>query len=317
MSRPRIGITLGDPGGIGPEIVAKALAASAPLPDSDYVLFGDEEGFRNEASRLGLTLAARSVSFHAPGGARPSGRRGAPDKNNGAASFRAFEAAVADARAGMVQAIVTAPVSKKSWDLAGVPWRGHTDYLAGFFPGVIMTFWSEFLRVALLSHHLPLREALARVTKGEIVRFLRALASGLDAVGESPYELLVAGLNPHAGEGGLLGREESEEIEPAVREAREAGLPVTGPFPPDVVFRSALGRPDRIVVALYHDQGLIPFKLEGFATGVNVSLGMPFVRTSPDHGTAFDISGEGRADPRSMIAALRLAGSLASRPAAF
>jgi len=314
MSRPRIGITLGDPGGIGPEIVAKALAASAPLPDSDYVLFGDEEGFRNEASRLGLTLAARSVSFQAPGEARPSGRRGAPDKDNGAASFRAFEAAVADARAGVVQAIVTAPVSKKSWDLAGVPWRGHTDYLAAFYPDAIMTFWSESLTVALLSHHLPLREALARVTKGGLLRFLTSLRDGLASVSPGRHEFLVAGLNPHAGEEGLLGREESEEIGPAIREARESGLPVAGPFPPDVVFRSALGHPEKIVVALYHDQGLIPFKLAAFETGVNVTLGMPFVRTSPDHGTAFDIAGENRADPRSMIEAIRLAGRLALRP---
>jgi len=174
-----------------------------------------------------------------------------------------------------------------------------------------MTFWSETLTVALLSHHIPLREALARVTKADILAFLRALASGLDAAGAGPYELLMAGLNPHAGEGGLLGGEEAEEIAPAVREAREGGLPVSGPFPPDVVFRSAYGRPGRIVVALYHDQGLIPFKLAGFETGVNVTLGMPFLRTSPDHGTAFDIAGQGRADARSMIAALRLA----ARPA--
>jgi 4-hydroxythreonine-4-phosphate dehydrogenase len=315
MSDCRIGITLGDAGGIGPEVVARALADPSFRPGDGCLVFGDEAAFRAEAARLGLTPDLRAVAFRDPGGPLPSGLRGAPDRQNGAASFRAFEAAVAAARAGEVRAIATAPVSKASWDLAGLPWRGHTDYLAGFFPGAIMTFWSEPLTVALLSHHLPLREALARVTKAEIARFLRALSAGLAAVGSGPREILVAGLNPHAGEGGRLGREEMEEIEPAVREAREAGLPVAGPFPPDVVFRSALGRPDRIVVALYHDQGLIPFKLEGFATGVNVTLGMPFVRTSPDHGTAFDISGEGRADPRSMIAALRLAGDLASRSA--
>jgi len=312
MSRPRIGITLGDPGGIGPEIVAKALAA--PLPDSDYVLFGDEEGFRNETSRLGLTLGVRALSFRTPGEVRPAGRRGAPDKDNGTASFRAFEAAVADARAGKIRAIVTAPISKKSWELAGVPWRGHTEYLAAAYPDAIMTFWSEALTIALLSHHLPLREALDRVTKRGLLRFLMSLRDGLASVSPARYEFLVAGLNPHAGEGGILGREESDEIGPAIREARESGLPVTGPFPPDVVFRSALGHPERIVVALYHDQGLIPFKIAAFETGVNVTLGMPFVRTSPDHGTAFDIAGENRADPRSMIEAIRLAGRLALRP---
>jgi 4-hydroxythreonine-4-phosphate dehydrogenase len=311
MSGRRIGITLGDAGGVGPEVVARALAGRAALPEAEYVIYGDEAAFRAEAERLGLPSDGPSVAFRDPGGPRPSGRRGAPDGRNGAASFRAFEAAVAAARAGELEAIATAPVAKASWDLAGLPWRGHTDYLASFFPGAIMTFWSETLTVALLSHHIPLREALARVTKADILAFLRALASGLDAAGAGPYELLMAGLNPHAGEGGLLGGEEAEEIAPAVREAREGGLPVSGPFPPDVVFRSAYGRPGRIVVALYHDQGLIPFKLAGFETGVNVTLGMPFLRTSPDHGTAFDIAGQGRADARSMIAALRLA----ARPA--
>ncbi len=314
MSRPRIGITLGDPGGIGPEVVAKAFASAAHLPDADYVLFADEEDFRKEASRLGLTPGSRALSFRAPGEVRPSGRRGAPDKDNGSASFRAFEAAVADARAGKIRAIVTGPVSKKSWGLAGVPWRGHTEYLAAAYPDAIMTFWSEALTVALLSHHLPLREALARVTKAVLLRFLTSLGDGLAAVSSVRYEFLVAGLNPHAGEDGLLGREELDEIGPAIREAREAGLPVSGPFPPDVVFRSALGHPERIVVALYHDQGLIPFKFAAFETGVNVTLGLPFVRTSPDHGTAFDIAGKNRADPRSMIEAIRLAGRLALRP---
>jgi 4-hydroxythreonine-4-phosphate dehydrogenase len=313
MSRPRIGITLGDPGGIGPEIVAKALAGPSPLPDSEYVLFGDEEAFRSETSRLGLTPGTRALAFRGPGEARPSGRRGAPDKDNGAASFRAFEAAVAAARAGELRAIVTAPVSKKSWELAGVPWRGHTAYLAGIFPDAIMTFWSETLTVALFSHHLPLRDALDRVTKRGLARYLKSLADGLASVSPVRYEFLVAGLNPHAGEDGLLGREELDESEPAVCEARESGLRVSGPFPPDVVFRRALGHPEKIVVALYHDQGLIPFKLAAFETGVNVTLGMPFVRTSPDHGTAFDIAGENRADPRSMIEAIRLAGRLALR----
>ena len=335
MNRRRIGITLGDPGGIGPEIVVRALSETTRLSattgsaettrlaapsattrsslttestGAEFVIFGDSNVFRSEADRLGIIPDPGAYIFRESGPESPSGRRGVPDKDNGAASFRWFADAVAAARAKEIGAIVTAPISKKSWELAGLPWRGHTEYLASLYPSAIMTFWSDPLTIALFSHHLPLREALADVTKANLLRFFRTLRDGLDAVSPGPHEFLVAGLNPHAGEDGLLGREEREEIEPAICEARESGIPVAGPFPPDIVFRSALGRPEKVVVALYHDQGLIPFKLVAFETVVNATLGMPFLRTSPDHGTAFDIVGKSPADPRSMIAALRLAG---------
>jgi 4-hydroxythreonine-4-phosphate dehydrogenase len=344
MSLLRIGITLGDPGGIGPEIVVRALSAAfattrsslatessattrsaaptglsvatelAVTAGREFVIFGDPDVLRSEADRLGLILPPVVFSSRDSRPARPSGRRGFPDPENGAASFRWFEDAVAAARVKEIGAIVTAPVSKKSWQLAGLPWRGHTEYLASLYPGAIMTFWSDRLTVALFSHHVPLREAAAGVTKAALLGFFGALRDGVAAVSPGPHEFLVAGLNPHAGEDGLLGREESEVIEPAIREARESGIPVAGPFAPDVVFRSALGRPEKVVVALYHDQGLIPFKLVAFENGVNATLGMPFLRTSPDHGTAFDIVGKRPADPRSMIAALRLAGYSAPRP---
>ena len=331
MSRTRIGITLGDPGGIGPEVVAKSLRDLSRLPDAEFVIFGDPIVFRSEAAFQGLNLDRFALSFRDnrvvrdnrgvadSGSPRSAGRqgrqgrraqpghRGMPDKDNGAASFRYFEDAVAAAQAKEIEAIVTAPISKKSWELAGIPWRGHTEYLASLYPGAIMTFWSEPLTVALFSHHLPLRDALAGIAKADLVKFFRTLKDGLEAVSGGPHEFLVAGLNPHAGEDGLLGREELDEIAPAVCEARESGIPISGPFPPDVVFRSALGRPGKVVIALYHDQGLIPFKLAAFETGVNATLGMPFLRTSPDHGTAFDIVGKNLADPRSMIAALRMA----------
>ncbi len=322
MSRLRIGITLGDPGGIGPEIVVRALSettgSTAPT-GVEYVIFGDSRVFRSEADRLGLKPDPAGHVFRESGPELPSerrgrpGYRGIPDKENGAASFRWFEDAVAAARTKEVGAIVTAPISKKSWELAGIPWRGHTEYLASLYPGAIMTFWSDTLTVALFSHHVPLREALAGVTRTALLRFFGTLRDSVAAVSPGPHEFLVAGLNPHAGENGLLGREEREEIEPAIREARESGIPIAGPFPPDVVFRAALGRPEKVVVALYHDQGLIPFKLASFETGVNATLGMPFLRTSPDHGTAFDIAGKSPADPRSMMAALRLAGRSALR----
>jgi len=318
MSRlARVGITLGDPGGIGPEIVLKALAQGGSLPPAEYILYGSARVLDREAKALGLSpdIRARAAKpSDEPGlflediGPGPEGDvRGRPDAVNGAASFRAFETAVAQARAGHLEAVITGPISKTSWSLAGVKARGHTEYLETFYPEAIMCFWSSALRVALFSHHIPLREALGRVRKDGLEAFLRRLDQALRKLEPGRFELLVAGLNPHAGEGGLMGKEEEIEVEPAIRAARAAGVPAAGPFPPDTVFRQVLGRPDRVAVALYHDQGLIAFKLAAFETGVNLTLGLPFVRTSPAHGTAFDIAGRGTADPRSMLEAIRLA----------
>lgn len=320
MILPRVGITPGDPGGIGPEIVLKALSRRRGLPQAEYVLFCSASFLEKEASRIGLApfgsdagqerrtrrLTVRDIPFP-PG----SGKKGAPSGANGLASFRCFEAAVREAGEGRLQALVTAPISKASWSLAGIPWKGHTDYLESLYPGATMFFWSEKLKVALLSHHISLRRALRRITRENVVAFLFSLSCGLKNAMPGGAEFLVAGLNPHAGEGGLIGDEEVREIVPVIGEAKRRGLAVSGPYPPDVVFRTALGRKNAVVVALYHDQGLIPFKLLAFETGVNATLGLPFSRTSPDHGTAFDIAGKNCADPRSFIAAVRLAVALA------
>jgi 4-hydroxythreonine-4-phosphate dehydrogenase len=325
MTLRRIGITLGDPGGVGPEIVLKALAGDYDLPKADYVLFGSASVLRAEEKALGIRFdfepvkpgtAGRSgfLTFHEiPGSARTL-TRGSPAAGNGRESFLYFKTAVAEAREGNLQAIVTAPISKSSWALAGVPWKGHTDYLSHFYRGAIMGFWSEKLKLALLSHHVPLKDALKKIKKESLLDFFISLDRSLRKVRPGKFTLAVAGLNPHAGEEGLMGREEIEEIAPAVQEARRQGIRIKGPYPPDVVFRSALGQAETIVVALYHDQGLIPFKLLAFESGVNFTLGLPFVRTSPDHGTAFDIAGKDRADPRSLVEAIKLA-ALLSRPA--
>jgi 4-hydroxythreonine-4-phosphate dehydrogenase len=317
MTVPRIGVTLGDPGGIGPEIVLKVLARDEAVPQASYVLFGDSRLIADEARSLGLPAVfepwqavARSVpgvfltEVPGPGADRTRSR---PDAANGEASFRFFEAALAAVRTGALDAVVTAPISKAAWKLAGVPWRGHTDWLESLYPGAIMSFWSDRLRVALLSHHVPLSEALAKIRKSALLKFFRALRQSAGRIEDGPREFLVPGLNPHAGEKGLLGGEEEGEIRPAVEAARDEGIDVSGPYPPDTVFRMALGRPEKMVAALYHDQGLIPFKLASFEAGVNATLGLPFVRTSPDHGTAFDIAGKGMADPRSMREAIQLA----------
>jgi 4-hydroxythreonine-4-phosphate dehydrogenase len=320
MIAPRIGVTLGDPGGVGPEVVLRALAEPGADPTLSYVIFGCRRVVSDEAGALGFKLdiedwrPAESVrpGFFLSDVPSQVGTtvRGRPDPGNGEASFRSFEAAVGAARDGLLQALVTAPVSKAAWALAGIPWRGHTEYLESLYPGAIMSFWSDRLRVALLSHHLPLREALEKIRERILLEFFRSLARSARRLPDPPQEFLVAGLNPHAGEGGLLGIEEEREVRPAVEKARREGLPFSGPFPPDTVFLHATDRAEAMAVALYHDQGLIPFKLEAFSTGVNVTLGLPFARTSPDHGTAFDIAGRGTADPSSMSRALRLAGLL-------
>lgn len=317
MTVPRIGLTLGDPGGVGPEVALKALAGRGSVPDAEYVLFGDPLLVAEQARALSLPAdfgtwregeaGGPGVFLHEVAAPAADGARHSPDAANGKASFRFFEAAVAAARGGSLDAVVTAPVSKAAWGLAGLPWRGHTDHLEALYPGAIMSFWSGRLRVALLSHHLPLAEALSRVRRGPLLDFFRALHRSLYRLVDGPRELIVPGLNPHAGEGGWLGSEEETEIRPAIEAARAEGIQVSGPYPPDTVFRRALDRPGTIVAALYHDQGLIPFKLEGFETGVNATLGLPFVRTSPDHGTGYDIAGKGTADPRSMVEAIRLA----------
>ena len=322
MTVPRIGVTAGDPGGVGPEVAVRALARAEALPPAAFILFADPRVVEAEERRLGVRLEApawrpgspaeagvRLAAVPVAGEVPESGRLSAA---GGEASFRAFEAAVAEARAGRLEAVVTAPVSKAAWALAGHAFNGHTDYLGRLYPGAVMAFWSERLKVALLTHHRSLLEAVAAVRREGILAFLRSLHRSLERFPGGPYRLLAAGLNPHAGEDGALGREEEEEIRPAVEAAAAEGIPVTGPFPPDTVFLRARGRRDAVVVALYHDQGLIPFKLEAFADGVNVTLGLPFVRTSPDHGTAFDIAGRGVADARSMEEALRLAAALSA-----
>ena len=317
MTVPTIGVTAGDPGGIGPEVVVKALARADELPAAAFVLFADPRVIEAEEARLGLRLAPRvwrpgrvseaGVFLSPVDGKNWPPSPGRVSAQNGEASFRAFEAAVASARAGRLEAVVTAPISKAAWALAGHPFRGHTEYLAGLYPGAIMAFWSEWLKVALFSHHRPLREAVAAVRRDALYDYFGSLHRALGKAPGGPFRLFVAGLNPHAGEDGYLGGEEVEEIGPAIKRAASDGIPVNGPFPPDTVFREAMGKADAVAVALYHDQGLIAFKLAAFATGVNVTLGLPFVRTSPDHGTAFDIAGKGVADTRSMVEAIRLA----------
>ena len=225
-------------------------------------------------------------------------------------------AAVAAVMAGEADALATAPINKEAFALAGLPWRGHTELLAHLTgaPFVAMMFYADALRVVLATIHVPLAEVPRLLTQASLEQVIRLTAQELPRFGFAGPRLAVCGLNPHAGEGGLLGQEELRVIGPAVAACRADGIAVSGPYPADTVFvRAARGECDA-VIACYHDQGLIPVKLLAFGKAVNVTLGLPIIRTSVDHGTAFDIAGTGTADHGSLVAAITLAARLAAHP---
>jgi 4-hydroxythreonine-4-phosphate dehydrogenase len=291
MSLPLIAITAGDPSGIGPEIAVKAASDPRVVAVCRPVIYGPH-------------TAAALEAF-------PAGR---VDAASGRAAYDAVVQATRDAMAGKVAAVVTAPINKSAFAAALLPWRGHTDLLAHLCgaPAVAMMFWSERLRVVLATVHIPLSEVPSALTRERLLAVIRLTAGSMSGFGFAAPRLAVAGLNPHAGEDGLIGREDVDVIRPVVAEARGLGLDVSGPFPADTLFvRAAKGEFD-VVVANYHDQGLIPVKLIAFGRAVNVTLGLPIVRTSVDHGTAFDIARKGLADEGSLVEAILLAAKLAS-----
>ncbi len=322
MAPVTIGISLGDPGGIGPEVSIKALFSSPNLPEADYILFGPRYLIDKEIKRVGLkrripdytpqkTLkSARITVYDSPFHPKPTSSNPL-SKENGLLSFNCFKKAVEKAEQGSLDAVVTAPISKKAWELAGIDWVGHTEYLSRYYPEAIMSFFSKNMNVALFTHHVSLKKALNQIKKKDLYHFFLRLNTFTQKAFNRKFHLLVPGINPHAGEGGILGNEEMDEIIPAVKEAQKKGVNISGPFPPDTVFNKAYRESKKIVASLYHDQGLIAFKLISFNEGVNVTLGLPFIRTSPDHGTAFDIAGKGTADPTSMFEAIKLAARLA------
>ena len=288
MALPRIAITCGDPAGIGPEIAARAAEDPRVRAVCSAVVYGPPAAAHFE---LGQVSAAA-----------------------GRAAYDTLLCAVRDALDGRVDAIATAPVSKEAFAAAGLPWKGHTDLLGHLTgsPFVAMMFESPALRVVLATVHVALREVPALITPDLVARTIDLAAAELPRFGVSRPRLALAGLNPHAGEHGLMGREDDEVLAPAVAAARGRGIDITGPHPGDTVFlRASRGEFDA-VIACYHDQGLIPVKLLAFGTSVNVTLGLPIIRTSVDHGTAFDIAGQGRADHGSMVAAVCLAARLAA-----
>lgn len=312
--RPTLGVTAGDPAGIGPEIVARALGAGLP-EFGDVVVFAEPDTFADACSQAGIPLpptdSAASVRL-APldVGPVPDGFvMGEASQFGGRVAAAAVEAAAQAALAREIDALVTAPLSKISLALAGVSHPGHTEYLAALagVDSVAMMFVAGELRLTLATIHVPLAEVPGLLTVPGLLETLRLTREALQrCAGVAEPRIAVLGLNPHAGEEGRFGDEEIRIIAPAVAAFRDAGHEALGPFPADSFFARHVGEFDAIV-AMYHDQGLIPIKLLGAGRAVNVTLGLPFVRTSVDHGTAFDIAGKGTASAESLLEAARLA----------
>ncbi len=323
-TRPLLAITQGDPAGVGPEIIVKALQDEAVFARCRPLVIGDARMLARAATWLGMP-PLRFERVETPSDADYAvGTIPLLEQNNadpaeiapGVLSAAAGDAAVESvslacdlALAGDVDAIVTTPLNKEAMRLAGYPYAGHTELLAERTGAdrVSMLLVSDSLRVVHVSTHVPLAEAIRRVTPARVEEVIDLAEYACEALGIAAPRIAVAGLNPHAGESGLFGSEDATQIRPAVERARARGLNVSDPLPPDTVFLRAMRGEFDIVVAMYHDQGHIPMKLLAFEDGVNVSIGLPIIRTSVDHGTAFDIAGTGRANPASLLAAIEVA----------
>ncbi len=326
--KPPLAMTMGDPAGIGPELALSAWLRRAP-DDPPFFILAPPALLAAVAKRVGLgsliveTEPARAASVVERGlpvvplDCRVESEPGRPDARNAAATVESINRAVLSVRDGSARAVVTNPISKAVLYDAGFGFPGHTEYLGelakawGGLAFPVMMIWSETLAVVPVTIHIPLSEAPKALSADLIVKTARVVDGDLRArFGLSRPRIAVAGLNPHAGEDGAMGSEETTIIAPAIEILRAEGIDVTGPFPADTMFHASARARYDVALTMYHDQGLIPVKTLAFDEGVNVTLGLPFVRTSPDHGTAFDIAGKGVAKPSSLIAALRLADRL-------
>lgn len=306
-----IGITMGDPAGVGPEITLKAVAEMAPVERAATRIFGCRRTLEAAASAVGVPLdpSVAVTDLTVEGAPLPFGKA---DPRAGDAAFRFIEAAVRAAEAGEIGCIVTAPINKAALNAAGHHYDGHTGMLAALTgeKRAFMLLASERLKVIHVSTHVSLHDAIDRATPDQVLATIRIGHEHLRRIGIDAPRIAVAGINPHCGEGGLFGREDDVQVVPAVEAARAEGIDVIGPVPADTVFHRAYNGAFDLVVAQYHDQGHIPIKLVAFDTAVNVSLGLPIDRTSVDHGTAFDIAGKGIANHQNMNAAIAYARKL-------
>ena len=328
-----LALTLGEPAGIGPDITLAAWQRRDELALPPFYLLGDPDFLARRARQLGLNVPLRVVEPDAAASTfasalpvvalaeRVTAEPGQPDRSSGPAAIASIRRAVADVFAGRAHAVVTNPVAKAVLYRTGFAEPGHTEFLArlaqehtGRAAHPVMMLWSPELAVVPVTIHLPVREVPQRLTADLIVETGRIVARDLrERFGIARPRLALAGLNPHAGEDGALGEEDAAVVAPAVERLRRDGIDARGPLPADTMFHAAARRGYDAALAMYHDQALIPIKTLAFDHAVNVTLGLPFVRTSPDHGTAFDIAGTGRANPASLVAALKLAARLVAR----
>lgn len=343
---PAIAVTIGDPAGIGPEISLKAVFNREVLSICRPVLIGDADYLQEWAVRFGVEGRLRIISKAEEIAESPAGplvlsplgslsldatdtdlpdselegsplvcgvAMGCEQPRAGALAAASIELAVTLCVTGRVAAMATAPINKRSLALAGIPFPGHTEFLAHLTScdDYAMTFIAPRLRVALLTTHVALRDVPGLVRRAPLEKLIRLVDRELKSYGIGRPRIAVAGINPHAGEGGLFGDEEDREMVPAILQCRSESIDVSGPYPGDTVFVRAVKGEFDLVISCYHDQGLIPVKCLAFGEAVNVTFGLPIIRTSVDHGTAFDIAGRGVADEASMITAIRLAAELA------
>ena len=326
---PPLAVTMGEPAGIGGEITLKAWLARGSDVPAFYVI-DDPDRLAALARKLGWDVPIRPIAnpqeafSHfaealpvAPLGRSPRARPGQPDLADAPLIIKAIEAAVRDVRGGLAAAVVTNPIHKESLTRAGFRHSGHTEYLAelsGMKEGAVMMLVSSELKVVPVTVHLALKRAIEALSAAAICHAGRVTDRTLrEDFGVAAPVIAVAGLNPHAGEEGTLGEEEGEIVAPAVVSLRESGIDARGPLPPDTMFYAEARRRYDAALCMYHDQALIPFKTLDFYGGVNLTLGLPFLRASPDHGTAFTLAGKGTARADSMIAALRLAAQIAAK----
>ena len=330
MAKP-LALTSGEPAGIGPDITIKAWLRRDELKLPAFYLLGDPKSLSARAKSLGLNVKLAEIRAEeacdifanalpvVPTGQAATAKPGEPDDSSAGAAMASIRQAVSDVTAGRASAVVTNPIAKSVLYRAGFRHHGHTEYLAALAatashtPQPVMMLWSAALAVVPVTIHVSLRDALALLSSELIVTTARIAVAGLKArFGLANPRLAVSGLNPHAGEDGSLGTEETTIVAPAIEILRREGIEIRGPLPADTMFHEAARRSYDCAICMYHDQALIPIKTLAFEDAVNVTLGLPFIRTSPDHGTALDIAGTGKANPSSLIAALRLAARMAA-----
>jgi 4-hydroxythreonine-4-phosphate dehydrogenase len=327
MTLPIVGITMGDPTGIGPEIIVKALSMEEPFQACRPVVFGDREVLSRAIRVQNLSTTLEVIDKVPKEGYLPgkifllslsqlevdSLRFGKPDRACGEAMVKYIEEAVRRVTKGELDAITTCPINKQAMNSAGYSFPGHTELLAHLSQSspVAMMFLGVKWKIVLVTTHLPLKDISGWITAKRIFSTIRLTDEGMKKYfGVAHPKIAVLGLNPHCGEEGLLGEEEKKEIFPAIAEAKSSGMDVEGPFPADSFFNLSGRYNFDVVISMYHDQGLIPVKMFGFREAVNFTLGLPFIRTSVDHGTAYDIAGKGLADPANLLKAISTAANL-------